>query len=169
MRFITEDILNNTVLGVNKEELDREVMKINNTKTFNKGKTHGKDIVLICKGRYNDDNYKTIKDAIIGYYHKHYGCEDITPDYGFINQVLLRPAVEEIMCDKFKYRFISCLFDTDCADIWKIDKMKTKELNYDEELYYRLIKFLGVGLMVKDHDGTILIDTSDYIKDENVI
>lgn len=132
-----------------------------------KDKTHGKDIMLLCKGWYDKEKYKTTKDVLIAYYHKHYGCEDITPDYRFINQVLLRPAVEEIMCDKFKNRFISCLIDIDCCDTWKIDNMKAKELSYDEELYYRLIKFLGMGLMVQDQNGNILIDTSAYWKQEN--
>jgi hypothetical protein len=53
------------------------------------------------------------------------------------------------------------MFDTDGFDIWKIENMQTKELSYEEELYYRLTKFIR-SLRHFEDDGTVLIDTSDY-------
>ena len=125
------------------------------------GKTQGKDIMLLCKGWYNKDKYKTLKDALKAYYHKYYDNEDIDPDYGFIDRVLLKPAIQELLTDRFKHLFVSCLFDTDGFDIWKFDKMMIKELSYEEELYYRLTKFLH-GLRRYENDNTELIDTNDY-------
>jgi hypothetical protein len=117
-------------------------------------KTHGKDIMLLCKGWYDKEKYKTLKDALIEYYHKNYGCEDITPDYGFINQVLLKPAIEEFAETNSKL-LIHYLLDDDIL-------LKTKETDgtYDNELYNRLTIFLNM-LIVKDH-----IDTSEYFYNE---
>lgn len=132
-------------------------------------KTHGKDIMLLCKGWYNKEKYKTLKDALIEYYHKYYGNEDYTPDYDFINKVLLKQAVQELLTDRFNGLLVSCLFDTDVADIWKFDikHMKLIDLSYEEELYYRLTKFLN-KFKTNNRDGIIYIDTSVYwLKDEN--
>lgn len=130
------------------------------------GKTHGKDIMLLCKGWYDKEKYKTTKDALIEYYHKHYGNEDITPDYGFINFVLLKPAIDELLTERFRGLFIHCLFDTDIFTPWKYDRMNIKEFSYEEELYYRLNNFIH-SLRSLEDDDTVLIDTSDYWLKEN--
>lgn len=128
-------------------------------------KTHGKDIMLICKGWYDDEKYKTLKDALLTYYHKNYGCEDIDLDYDGINQILLKPAIEELLTERNHSHFINCMFNTDIGDFWKYDinHINIIKLEYEEELYYRLTKFLR-GMQVSNGDGCIYINTSSYFK-----
>lgn len=131
-----------------------------------KGKTHGKDIMLLCKGWYNKEKYKTTKDALIAYYNKNYWYPNDKVkilEFRFINNVLLKPAIQELLTENFIHMFISYLFDIDGFDIWKFDDMKIKELPYDEELYYRLTGFLS-RLRAKDKDLNINIDDSAYWK-----
>lgn len=51
------------------------------------------DILLICKGWYNKNLYHNPLEAFNAYYHKHYGCEDITMDKEFAEYLFLRPLV----------------------------------------------------------------------------
>lgn len=53
------------------------------------------DILLICKGWYDKTKYKNILEALNGYYHKYYGCEDIVMDKAFANRLFLQPLVLE--------------------------------------------------------------------------
>lgn len=53
------------------------------------------DILVICKGWYNKQLYKNELEAFNAYYHKYYGCEDITMDKGFAENLFLRPLVLE--------------------------------------------------------------------------
>lgn len=53
------------------------------------------DIMLICKGWYNKEKYRSVLEALNGYYHKYYGCEDITMDKGFAVNLFLQPLVLE--------------------------------------------------------------------------
>jgi hypothetical protein len=132
------------------------------------GKSHGKDIMLLCKGWYNQEKYETTKDALNEYYYKNYGNEDIIGDYDAINQILLKPAIQELLTERFQRLFISCMFETDVIDYWKFDikHMNVIRLDYEEELYYRMTKFLR-ALQTNNGDGNIYIDTSDYWLKEN--
>lgn len=124
--------------------------------------------MLLCKGWYNKEKYTTLKDALIEYYHNEYDNRDIIPDYDFINQVLLKPAIQELLTERLNSLFIRCVFETDVADIWKFDckHMKIIKLDYEEELYYRMTKFLN-SIQTNNGDGIIYIDTSVYwLKDE---
>lgn len=49
------------------------------------------DILLICKGWYNKTLYNSTLEAFSAYYHKYYGCEDITVDKSFAEYLFLRP------------------------------------------------------------------------------
>ena len=49
------------------------------------------DILLICKGWYNKKLYNSTLEAFNAYYHKHYGCEDITMDKAFAVYLFLKP------------------------------------------------------------------------------
>lgn len=49
------------------------------------------DILLICKGWYDKTLYQNTLEAFDAYYHKHYGCEDITMDKAFTEYLFLRP------------------------------------------------------------------------------
>lgn len=130
------------------------------------GKTLGKDIMLLCKGWYNKEKYKTTKDALITYYHKEYGCEDIDPDFNFINVVLLQPAISEFLNDNTKDQFISYIFTDSIIDVCELwDKYNKKKLSYDEELYYRLTHFIR-RLKTRYYDE-VLIDTDQYFTINN--
>lgn len=49
------------------------------------------DILVISKGWYNKKLYSDVLEAFNAYYHKYYGCEDITMDKGFAEYLFLRP------------------------------------------------------------------------------
>lgn len=51
------------------------------------------DVMLICKGWYNKEKYHSILEALNGYYHKYYGCENIIMDKAFAEYLFLRPLV----------------------------------------------------------------------------
>lgn len=124
------------------------------------GKTHGKDIMLLCKGWYDKEKYITLKDALIAYYHRDYGNTDITPDYGFVNTVLLKPAIEELFTEKLKYLFLQHIFNDSY-----IYHMKQPSQTYEEELFRRLTGFL-FSIRCQT-DDSILVNTSDYWLKEN--
>ena len=48
-------------------------------------------ILLLCKGWYNKTLYHNILEALNAYYHKYYGCEDITVDKAFATHLFLAP------------------------------------------------------------------------------
>ena len=49
------------------------------------------DILMICKGWYNKTLYDSPLEAFNAYYHKYYGCEDITLDKQFAICLFLKP------------------------------------------------------------------------------
>ena len=49
------------------------------------------DILMICKGWYNKTLYHSPLEAFNAYYHKYYGCEDITVDKQFAICLFLKP------------------------------------------------------------------------------
>ena len=51
------------------------------------------DILMICKGWYNKTLYDSPLEAFNAYYHKYYGCEDITMDKSFATHLFLKPLV----------------------------------------------------------------------------
>ena len=51
-----------------------------------------RDILYICKGWFNDE-YESMLDALNAYYHREYGNEDITMDYGFALNLFLKPCL----------------------------------------------------------------------------
>lgn len=71
------------------------------------------DIYLICKGWYNNSLYKNELEAMNSYYHKHYGCNDITVDVPFAFHLFLKPLALEIIKrdpDKVKFLFMDVPF-----------------------------------------------------------
>ena len=123
------------------------------------GKTHGKDIMLICKRWYNTNKYKTTKEALEQYYAEQYNHnkrEILT--YKFIIDVLLQPAIKEFMLiDEFKDKFIDFIFTN--------IPIKKPVNDYYENLYYRLIQFLDSLICCrKDADNELItiINTNDY-------
>ena len=60
-----------------------------------------KDIIMLCKIRYDTTKYPTLLSAFDAYYHKHYsGCDDITMTHAFANRLFLYPAVLAFINDE---------------------------------------------------------------------
>lgn len=65
------------------------------------------DILVICKGWYNKEQYNNPLEAMNAYYHKYYGCEDIVMDKSFAEYLFLRPlALEAIKIKPVLARYI---------------------------------------------------------------
>ena len=60
-----------------------------------------KDIIMLCKIRYDTTKYPTLLSVFDAYYHKYYsGCDDIKMTYAFANRLFLYPAVLAFINDK---------------------------------------------------------------------
>lgn len=126
-----------------------------------------KDIILICKGRYNHEKHKNILEAFRVYYHKYYGCEDIEPNRGFIANLFFKPTVQYILETRNNiYSFINLgLFKESCREDIFLSKNGHKEF-YDI-LFYRLATWICL-LAIKENGEYIDIDFSEYpLNDEN--
>lgn len=126
-----------------------------------------KDIILICKGRYNHKKYKSQLEAFKAYYHKYYGCDDIEPNRGFIVNLFFKPTIQYILKKRNNiYNFINYgLFSESCMEKRFLNKDGYTEF-YDV-LYYRLITWICL-LSIKENGEYIDIDFSKYpLDDEN--
>ena len=66
-----------------------------------------KDIIMICKWRYDVDKYPTLLSAFDAYYHKHYsGCDDIQMTYKFAIKLFLYPAAMALLNSDRVYDFL---------------------------------------------------------------
>ena len=98
------------------------------------------DILLICKGWYNKALYKNTLEAFNAYYHKHYGCEDITMDKAFAEYLFLRPlALEAIKINPVLANYI---FEPRFGAINNKDPFS--EVMYDRSL--RLVLMIEHGM-----------------------
>ena len=60
-----------------------------------------KDIIMLCKSRYDTTKYPTLLSVLDAYYHKHYsGCDDIKLSYAFANKLFLYPTVLAFINDE---------------------------------------------------------------------
>ena len=71
------------------------------------------DILLICKGWYSKQ-YKKVLEAFDAYYHREYGCEDITMDRGFALELFLKPTIIEM--SKYSSSIVYNLFSPTCME-----------------------------------------------------
>lgn len=104
------------------------------------------DILVICKGWYNKKIYHNLLEAFNAYYHKYYGCEDITMDKAFVIYLFLRPLVLKAI--EIKPALARYIFDP----IYSIIDNKEP---FAEVMYNRLI---GVIQMIEKD----MFDLSDY-------
>ena len=56
-----------------------------------------KEVVLIIKGWYDDEKYKTTFEALTAYYHKYYGCDDYIVTRGFISHLFLSEIIKYLL------------------------------------------------------------------------
>lgn len=150
-----------------------------------------KDILLICKGYYNKEKYKSVEEAINGYYYKNYTYEgyynendmhenkDLLLSHKELNKIFIIPCIKYYLSYLKGYiinSFCSNLFDEKSLyenqlitkdyiqDLYGNDKENSsyEELTFDDILFYRSIKWL-LSLKVKD------IDLSEYGDNEIII
>ena len=114
-----------------------------------------KDILLICKGWYSDQ-YENILDAFNAYYHREYGCKDITMDKRFALELFLKPTIIEI--SKYNIRIIRELFNPTCIEI-----DDNFSVTFTNVMYERCISALS---SMPTHDK---VDLSDYAEMLNSI
>lgn len=104
------------------------------------------DILLICKGWYNKKLYHNILEALNAYYHKYYGCENITMDKAFAIFLFLKPLTLKAI--EIKPSLAIYIFEPQCSLI------NNKEI-FSEVMYDRL---LGLIQMIE----TGMFDLSEY-------
>ena len=104
------------------------------------------DILMICKGWYNKTLYDSPLEAFNAYYHKYYGCEDITMDKSFAIHLFLKPLVLKAI--EIKPTLAMYIFEPACSAI------SSKE-QFSEVMYDRLI-----GLVRMIEKG--MFDLSEY-------
>lgn len=131
------------------------------------GKTHGKDMMLICKRWYDRDKYLTTKDALERYYQEKYLLGDPLEEnhlsFGFINTVLLKPAIQELLNERFKYLFIEWIFTNTV-----FEAINRTDVTYDEMLYHKMTGFLSQLRHFEDHSNIVVVNTDGYwLTDEN--
>ena len=133
-------------------------------------KTMTKDIILLCKGWYDQEKYPTVLDALKQYYRKNYcyGKHDMDEQLNerFIFRVLLIEAMREIT-KEYPDRLIGFMngYLTDVQLLFIPDENNN---DYDYQMYHRIKTFLA--RLPMRGDGWIEIDTSAYfneVTDEN--
>ena len=105
------------------------------------------DVLLISKGWYNKQIYNNELEALNAYYHKYYGCEDITMDKAFAENLFLRPIV--LRAIEIKPRLARYLLEPICC------KTVKDEQSFAENIYDR-----SIGLIQMIERG--MFDLSEY-------
>lgn len=129
-----------------------------------------KDILLICKHRYNTEKYKKTLEAFQAYYLKHYGCEDVVVDYKLVVQLFLKPCVIYFLTpDKINHFLNLGLFDESFQERRLLNQSGCSE--FYEVLYFRLMKWLCL-LPVREQDEKTgewktIINFSEYHLDDD--
>ena len=104
------------------------------------------DILMICKGWYNKTLYDSPLEAFNAYYHKYYGCEDITMDKSFAVYLFLKPLALKAI--EIKPALAMYIFEPACSAI------SNKE-QFSEVMYDRL---MGLAQMIEKG----IFDLSEY-------
>ena len=90
------------------------------------------DVLLICKGWYNKEQYSNVLVALNAYYHKFYGCEDIIMDKSFALHLFLKPLVLKAI--EIDSSLTQHIFEESCS----FHKNKL----FNEEMYDRCLKLI---------------------------
>lgn len=98
------------------------------------------DILVIAKGWYNKKLYKNPLEAFNAYYHKYYGCEDITMDKAFAEYLFLRPLVLKAI--EVKPALARYIFEPQFS--WLDNKESFSEIMYDRLM--GLIQMIEKGI-----------------------
>ena len=123
-----------------------EMIDVSKKKCKNRKNKTLTDILLICKGWYNKKLYYNVLEALNAYYHKYYGCEDITMDKAFAVFLFLKPLALKAI--ELKPRLANYIFEPQYSLI-------SNEEKFSEVMYDRL---LGLIQMIE----TGMFDLSEY-------
>lgn len=119
-----------------------------------------KDIIVLCKRRYDTEKYHTLLEALNAYYHQEYGCEDVEMDYRFANFLFIKPTILYCLNQDNSYSFLNNgLFK-------ETYKERNNHLtNFDEVLFFRVVRWINL-LKVREQDENgewhWIIDLSEY-------
>ena len=104
-----------------------------------------KDIIMLCKIRYDTIKYPTLLSAFDAYYHKYYsGCDDIKMTYAFANRLFLYPAVLAFINDKNIYT---------CLQNIVLEETSAEQLNYIKDFQEVLFERLSTWIMLQPVKG----------------
>lgn len=129
-------------------------------------KTTAKDVILLCKGWYDNEKYPTTLDALKQYYRKNYcyGKHDMDDQLNerFILRVLLIEAMREIVLN-YPDRMVGFVngYLIYGAMMFIPDE---KNNDYDYQLYHRIRIFL-TNLQMRG-EGRKEIETDEYFYDD---
>lgn len=125
-----------------------------------------KDIILLCKRRYDTEKYHTLLEALNAYYHQEYGCEDIDMDYRFANFLFIKPTILYCLNRDNSYSFLNNgLFEE------TYEERNNHLTNFDEVLFFRMVRWICL-LKVRDQNEFgrwyWIVDLSGY-EDKDII
>ena len=102
------------------------------------------DVLLICKGWYNKNLYNNELDALNAYYHKYYGCDNITMDKTFAMHLFLQPLALKAI--EIKPTLAKYIFDPIC---------NCENESYTDRMYKQLLRLI---MMITSD----MFDLNDY-------
>lgn len=125
-------------------------------------KSTAKDVILLCKGWYDEEKYQSKLEALKEYYRRYYNDDmDEFLNEEFLVKTVLADVIREIQ-SKYKDRFvyiINCICNIDPFRLY-ISIPDSSNENFYYQLFYRIIGCLGNMRM--HGDGLTEIDTDDY-------
>lgn len=124
------------------------------------------DILMICKGYYNQEKHKTLEDALDAYYRKYYCIpKEKLPvlSYRFMLHLWFNRCVEVFLTpDRIRSFWQNVIVDEAFQEKRWLNEDGCTE--FYEVLYHRIVTWL-ILLNVKDDKGNWVIDVSDYTED----
>lgn len=127
-------------------------------------KTTAKDVILLCKGWYDKEHYKSLLDALKQYYRKAYS--DNYEEYlneGFLLKTVLSDAMRETARnypDRVNVFISQYLLYGET--IYGIPNKENQD--YEYQMFYRIAEFFK--RMQMRGDGLTEIDTQEYFVDD---
>jgi hypothetical protein len=123
-----------------------------------------KEIILLCKGWYDEEKYPTKLEALKEYYRKYYnyGRHDMDDDLNekFIFRVILLETMKNIV--KTYPDRMHCFINGFLGYVDLFFGVDENNNDYDYQMYHRIIRFLD--RLPMHGEGWIEIETSDYFE-----
>lgn len=126
-----------------------------------------KDILLICKCRYDTEKHKSKLEAFNAYYHEHYGCDDITIDHKLVVNLFIKPSIEYFLTpDRFHSFVNNGLFAESISEKHFLNPNGCSD--FYETIFNRLVTWLCLLDVNRYENGKckVVIDLSEYPVDD---